>query len=89
MTTTVVLSTRTQTHHGVRQEAPLRMCRNCVRWPRKHPQTPTFTGSHQEAFCGGKSLNRLREEMFSVLLDAARRNRFPSGRHRPLGHLSL
>jgi hypothetical protein len=21
-------------------------------------------GSHQEAFCGGKSLNRLREEMF-------------------------
>ena len=28
------------------------------------PQTPTFTGSHQEAFCGGKSLNRLREEMF-------------------------
>jgi hypothetical protein len=23
-----------------------------------------FTGSHQEAFCGGKSLNRLREEMF-------------------------
>jgi hypothetical protein len=24
---------------------------------------PTFTGS-QEAFCGGKSLNRLREEVF-------------------------
>ena len=28
-----------------------------------HPQTPTFTGSHQEAFRGGKSLNRLRQEM--------------------------
>src|SRR5437762_14135786 len=40
------------------------LCRNCVRSPRKYPQTPTFTGSHQEAFCGGKSLNRLREEMF-------------------------
>jgi hypothetical protein len=40
------------------------LCRNCVRSPRKHPQTPTFTGSHQEAFCGGKSLNRLRVEMF-------------------------
>jgi len=40
------------------------LCRNCVRSPRKHPQTPTFTGSHQEAFCGGKSLNRLCEEMF-------------------------
>src|SRR6185295_9307375 len=36
----------------------------CVRSPRKHPQTSAFTGSHQEAFCGGKSLNRLREEMF-------------------------
>ena len=40
------------------------LCRNCVRSPRNYPQTPTFTGSHQEAFCGGKSLNRLREEMF-------------------------
>ena len=40
------------------------LCRNCVKSPRKYPQTPTFTGSHQEAFCGGKSLNRLREEMF-------------------------
>jgi hypothetical protein len=39
------------------------LCRNCVRSPRKYPQTPTFTGSHQEAFCGGKSLNRLRKEM--------------------------
>src|SRR5258708_31881323 len=35
------------------------LCRNCVTSPRKHPQTPTFTGSHQEAFCGGKSLRRL------------------------------
>ena len=43
------------------------LCRNCVRSPRKHPQTPTFTGSHQEAFCGRKSLNRLREEMFQYL----------------------
>jgi hypothetical protein len=41
-----------------------KLCRNCVRSPRNHRQTPTFTGSHQEAFCGGKSLNRLREEMF-------------------------
>jgi hypothetical protein len=40
------------------------LCRNCVRSPRKYPQTPTFTGSHEEAFSGGKSLNRLREEMF-------------------------
>jgi len=24
----------------------------------------TFTGSHRDAFCGGTSLNRLREEMF-------------------------
>jgi hypothetical protein len=40
------------------------LCRNCVRSPRKYPRAPTFTGSHQEAFCGGKSLNRLREEMF-------------------------
>jgi hypothetical protein len=31
----------------------------------------TFTGSHREAFCGGKSLNRLREgvlQYFSVSL---------------------
>jgi hypothetical protein len=40
------------------------LCRNCVRSPRNQPQPPTFTGSHQEAFCGGKSLNRLCEEMF-------------------------
>ena len=40
------------------------LCRNCVRSPRKHRQTATFTGSHREAFCGGKSLNRLCEEMF-------------------------
>ena len=39
------------------------LCRNCVRSPRKHPQIPTFTGSHREAFWGGKSLNRLREEV--------------------------
>ena len=40
------------------------LCKNCVRSPRKRRQTPTFTGSHQEAFCGGKSLNRLREQVF-------------------------
>ena len=40
------------------------LCRNCVRSPRNRRQTPTFTGSHREAFCGGKSLNRLREELF-------------------------
>ena len=40
------------------------LCRNCVTSPRNYPQTSTFTGSHQEAFCGGKSLNRLREEAF-------------------------
>ena len=40
------------------------LCRNCVRSPRKHPQTQTLTGSHQEAFCGGKSLTRLSEEAF-------------------------
>ena len=27
-------------------------------------QIPAFTGSHREAFSGGKSLNRLREEVF-------------------------
>ena len=40
------------------------LCRNCVRSPRNRRQTATFTGSHREAFCGGKSLNPLREEMF-------------------------
>ena len=40
------------------------LCRNCVRSPRNYRQTPTLTGLHQEASCGGKSLNRLREEMF-------------------------
>jgi hypothetical protein len=40
------------------------LCRNCVTSPRNCPQTPTFTGSHQEAFFGGKSWDRLREEMF-------------------------
>ena len=40
------------------------LCRNCVRSPRNRRQTSTFTGSHREAFCGGKSLNRLRDEMF-------------------------
>ena len=40
------------------------LCRNCVRSPRNRRQISTFTGSHREAFCGGKSLNRLREEVF-------------------------
>jgi hypothetical protein len=40
------------------------LCRNCVRSPRNRWQTPTVTGSHRGVFCGGKSLNRLREEMF-------------------------
>jgi hypothetical protein len=35
----------------------LELCRNCVRSPQDRRQTPTFTGSYQEAFCGGKSLN--------------------------------
>jgi hypothetical protein len=26
-----------------------------------------FTGSHREAFCGGKSLNQLREELIQYL----------------------
>ena len=47
-----------------RRKCRSELCRNCVRSPRNHPQTPTFTGSHREAFCGGKSLNRLREEVF-------------------------
>src|SRR6476469_10397357 len=51
-------------HHGVCEKCRSELFRNCVRSPRKHPQTSAFTGSHQEAFCGGKSLNRLREEMF-------------------------
>src|SRR4026209_2555608 len=46
-----------------RRKCRSELCRNCVRSPRNHPQTPTFTGSHREAFCGGKSLNRLREEL--------------------------
>jgi hypothetical protein len=40
------------------------LCRNCVRSPRNRRQTRTFTGSHRDAFCGGRSLNRLREEVF-------------------------
>ena len=40
------------------------LCRNCVRSPRNRRQISTFTGSHREAFCGGKSLNPLREEVF-------------------------
>ena len=59
----IVLSTRTEMHHDVREERRSKLCRNCVRPPREYPQTPTFTGSHREAFCGGKSLNRLREEV--------------------------
>ena len=52
------------------------LCRNCVRSPRKHPQTPTFTGSHQEAFCGGKSLNRLREQPSAYYLVSVARIAF-------------
>src|SRR5881409_2507460 len=44
------------------------LCRNCVRWPRNRRQTPTFTGSHREAFCGRKSLNRLLGEVFRCCL---------------------
>jgi len=40
------------------------LCRNCVRSPRNRRETPTFRGSHRGAFCSGKSLNRLREEVF-------------------------
>ena len=40
------------------------LCRNCVRSPRNGGQIPAFTGSHREAFCGGKSLNRLRKGVF-------------------------
>jgi hypothetical protein len=53
-------------------------CRNCVRSPRKRRQIPTFTGSRREACCGGKSLSRFVRRGVSVLLSAARRNRFPS-----------
>ena len=40
------------------------LCRNCVRSARNRRQTPTFTGSHRGAFPSGKSLNRLRDEVF-------------------------
>jgi hypothetical protein len=40
------------------------LCRHCVRSPRKHAHTSRFTGSHREGFCGGKSLNLLREQVF-------------------------
>jgi hypothetical protein len=36
---------------------------NCVRSVRNRRQIPTLTGLHREAFCGGKSLNQLREEV--------------------------
>jgi uncharacterized membrane protein YqhA len=37
------------------------LCRNCVRSPRKRGEMRMLTGSHRAAFCGGKSLNQLRE----------------------------
>lgn len=40
------------------------LCRNCVGSPRNRWPIPTFTGSHREVLGGGKSLNRLREEVF-------------------------
>jgi hypothetical protein len=40
------------------------LCRKCVTSPPKDRETVAFTGSHREAFCGGKCLNRLREEVF-------------------------
>jgi NAD(P)-dependent dehydrogenase (short-subunit alcohol dehydrogenase family) len=39
----------------------LELCRNCERSPQNRRQTPPFRGSYQEAFRGGKSLNRLRK----------------------------
>ena len=59
-----LVSTRTTNIAGYANKCRSKLCRNCVRSPRKRRQTATFTGSHREAFCGGKSLNRLREEMF-------------------------
>src|SRR3954454_20693629 len=56
-------TTRTDEDKEYASNCSSELCRNCVRSPRKHPETRTFTGSHQEAFRGGKSLNRLREEM--------------------------
>jgi hypothetical protein len=73
----------TDEHHEVRRQVPLRTVRNCVRLPRKHPQTPTFTGSHQEAFGGGKSLIPLREEVISHSVGERRGNR-PSITRMPL-----
>ena len=40
------------------------LCRNRVRSPRNGQQIRTFKGSDREAFCSGKSLNRLRVEVF-------------------------
>ena len=59
-----LVATHTNEHGGYANKCRSELCRNCVRSPRKRRQTPTFTGSHQDAFCGGKSLNRLRKEMF-------------------------
>jgi hypothetical protein len=41
-----------------------KLCRNCVRSPRNHRQTPTFTSSHRGAFFGVKCLIGLREGVF-------------------------
>jgi hypothetical protein len=40
------------------------LCRNCVRSPRNRRQAPSFTGSHRDASCSGKSLKGLRQEVF-------------------------
>jgi len=59
-----LVATRTDEHRGLRDKCRSELCRNCVRSPRNRRQTPTFTGSHRGAFCGGKSLNRLCKEVF-------------------------
>jgi hypothetical protein len=48
----IVLSTRTEMHHGVPEEVPLRTVSRLCKVISKVPTRPTFTGSHQEAFCG-------------------------------------
>ena len=56
-----------RTSRSTRTSAAQELCRNCVRSPRNRRQISTFTGSHRDAFCGGKSLNRLREETIQYL----------------------
>lgn len=63
--TTDLFETYQRTPRRTRQKWRRELCRNCVRSPRNRRQPSTFTGSYRDTFCGAKSLNRLREEVFS------------------------